>query len=163
MSDYISEKEVLNKLHIDNFRQVTKDKVIALASMLDRMDPEVAQKALEQFPDFSKSITSIISDYKDVIKEGFVSNNESMKACYETCNTILESMRLELQNENLGYDQKREIMESMISVNKMLFDKDTENKSFVLKIVGEAAVVVIGAAIIMLSALGCNAKINVHS
>ena len=27
-----------------------------MASMLDKMDPEVAKKALEQFPDFSNTV-----------------------------------------------------------------------------------------------------------
>lgn len=163
MGGYMTEKEVLNKLNIENFRQITKDKVIALASMLDKMDPEVAKKALEQFPDFSRNMRLLVSDYKEIINDSLVSNNESMKACYESCNTILEAMRLELENENLDYDQRKEILELMISVNKMIFEKDTENKHFVLKIVSEAAAIVIGVGIIMLSALGCNAKINVNN
>lgn len=32
---------------------MTKDKVMTMVTMLDRMDPEVAKKALEQFPEFA--------------------------------------------------------------------------------------------------------------
>lgn len=44
----MSEAKVLKKLDIADFRHLTKDKVIKMASMLDKMDPEVAKKALEQ-------------------------------------------------------------------------------------------------------------------
>ena len=163
MSEYMTEKEVLNKLNIENFRQVTKDKVIALASMLDKMDPEVAKKALEQFPDFSRTMRSLVSDYKEIISEAIDTNRDSVKSCYASCNTILEILKAELENENLDYIQRKEILELMISVNKMIFEKDTENKHFILKIVGEAAALMIGVGIIMLSALGCNAKINMNN
>ena len=56
-------------------------------------------------------------------------------------------MRIELSNENLSFEQRKEILESMVAVNKMIIDKDSENKSFILKIVGEAAVLVIVFAI----------------
>ena len=38
----LTEQQVLKKLKIEDFRHLTKDKVIAMASMLDKMDPEVA-------------------------------------------------------------------------------------------------------------------------
>ena len=45
MARSLTEQKVLKKLGIDDFRHLTKDKVITMASMLDRMDPEVAKKA----------------------------------------------------------------------------------------------------------------------
>ena len=42
MARSLTEQKVLKKLGIDDFRHLTKDKVITMASMLDRMDPEVA-------------------------------------------------------------------------------------------------------------------------
>ena len=39
-----NELQVLKKLDIPDFRHMTKDKVIAFASMIPRMDPEVAKK-----------------------------------------------------------------------------------------------------------------------
>ena len=54
----MSEANVLKKLDIEDFRHITKDKVIKMASMLDKMDPEVAKKALEQFPEFAGTIAS---------------------------------------------------------------------------------------------------------
>jgi hypothetical protein len=45
MSKLLTEQKVFRKLDIKDFRHLTKDKVITMASMLDKMDPEVAKKA----------------------------------------------------------------------------------------------------------------------
>ena len=60
MSRPLTEQQVLKKLKIEDFRHLTKDKVIAMASMLDKMDPEVAKKALEQFPDFANTMKEVL-------------------------------------------------------------------------------------------------------
>lgn len=46
MSKPLTEQKVLRKLGIQDFRHLTKDKVITMASMLDKVDPEVAKKQL---------------------------------------------------------------------------------------------------------------------
>ena len=63
MQRTISEKKVLKKLGITDFRHMTKDKVVKLASMLPYMDPEVAKKALEQFPAFKDLASDLVSQY----------------------------------------------------------------------------------------------------
>lgn len=47
MNRSLTEKQVLRKLGISDFRHMTKDKVVRFVSMLPYMDPEVAKKALE--------------------------------------------------------------------------------------------------------------------
>lgn len=49
MSRSLTERQVLKKLKIEDFRHLTKDKVIAMASMLDRMDPEVTSNDDDEF------------------------------------------------------------------------------------------------------------------
>ena len=56
MSKTITEQKGLNKLDILDLRHITKDKVMGFESMLPDMDPEVAKKVLEQFPEFAKTI-----------------------------------------------------------------------------------------------------------
>lgn len=49
MNKSLTEQKVLKKLNIEDFRHLTKDKVITMASILDKMDPEVAQKPWSNF------------------------------------------------------------------------------------------------------------------
>lgn len=52
---YISEQRVLNELNIEDWRHLSKDKIMAFASELPYMDPEVAKAAIAQFPKFAES------------------------------------------------------------------------------------------------------------
>ena len=61
----LSEKKVLKKLGIPDFRHMTKDKVMSFATMLPYMDPEVAKKALEQFPSFKDLAGDMVTQYKN--------------------------------------------------------------------------------------------------
>ena len=52
----ITETEALKSLDISDFRHPTKDTMIKMVSMLDQMDPEVAEKILEQCPEFASTL-----------------------------------------------------------------------------------------------------------
>ena len=94
----MSEAKVLKKLDIADFRHLTKDKVIKMASMLDKMDPEVAKKALEQFPEFANTTKEMLTEYKESLDKGLEPNNESVKAVYDTYNAVITSLQKELDN-----------------------------------------------------------------
>lgn len=49
MARTLTEQKVLKKLGIPDFRHMTKDKIVQFASVLPRMDPEVAKKHLNSF------------------------------------------------------------------------------------------------------------------
>ena len=76
MSKPLSEVQVLKKLDIADFRHLTKEKVMTMATMLDKMDPEVAKKALEQFPDFANTMKNMLTDYKQLLDSGLKENAE---------------------------------------------------------------------------------------
>ena len=161
MSKALTEQKVLKKLGIKDFGHLTKDKVITMASMLDKMDPEVAKKAIEQFPNFSNTMKEILTEYKASLDKALESNDESVKSYYDTCDAIIATCQKELENDDLSHEQKREIIDQMILILKMKGDKDSENKKFI------AALVAIGAAAVtvtvnaLVNALGGNTQIDI--
>lgn len=156
----MSEAKVLKKLDIADFRHLTKDKVIKMASMLDKMDPEVAKKALEQFPEFANTNKEMLSEYKESLDKGLESNNESVKAVYDTYNAIIASLQQELENENLTFEQKKYIIEQMKDVAEKVDKKDTENKRFIASMATLATIVVGGTVAVLASVLGGNTQIE---
>ena len=156
----MSEEKVLKKLDIADFRHLTKDKVIKMASMLDKMDPEVAKKALEQFPEFANTTKEMLSEYKESLDKGLESNNESVKAVYDTYNAIIASLQKELENENLTFEQKKYIIEQMKDVAEKVDKKDTENKRFIASMATLATIVVGGTVAVLASVLGGNTQIE---
>lgn len=160
MSKLLTEQIVLRKLGIENFRHLTKDKVIIMASMLDKMNPEVAKKVIEQFPEFSNTIKEMLIQYKDTLDKGLETNRESVQSYYNVCTSIIETLQNQLNDENLSFEEKKYIIDQMVEVSKMIGEKDTENKRFIKALaVGAAAALVIVSATLV-SALGGNTKIE---
>lgn len=145
----ISEQRVLQRLGIQDFRHMTKDKIMSFATMLPYMDPEVAKKALEQFPAFKELAGQLVNEYKNIVSNTLTENSESQKAFYNTCNSILNSLKQELQNDALSAEERACIEDKMLRVAAMIAEKDSENKRFLLKMVsvlGFFAAGIIGTA-----------------
>ena len=154
MKKELSENQVLKKLKIQDFQQMSKEKVIEFASMLPRMDPEVSKKALEQFPEFAKLTSGIMTEFQKVSVKAFESNDNSMEAYNSVCQTIIESLEKMLESDQITFEEKKYIIDKTIEVAKMMGEKDSENKKFLmnaLKVVGGIAA---GLGLVALAAVG---------
>lgn len=160
MSRPLTEQKVLRKLDIEDFRHLTKDKIITMASMLDKMDPEVAKKALEQFPEFSNTAKEMLVGYKDTLDKGLESNKESVQSYYNSCKSIIEVLQKQLEDENLSFEERKYIIDKMLEVSKMMGEKDSENKNFIVKTLMVGGVVIVGVVGMLASTLGGNTKIE---
>lgn len=162
MNKSLTEQKVLKKLGIEDFRHLTKDKVITMASMLDKMDPEVAKKALEQFPEFAATTKEMLMEYKETLDKGLETNQESVQAYYDSCNAIIASLQKQLEDENLIFEERKYIIDRMLEVSKMMGEKDSENKKFIatLAVIGAAAACV--ATAVLASAIGGNTQIETN-
>ena len=130
--EMLTEQKVMKKLGVMSFKDLTKPKVIELAGMLDKMDTEVAKKALEQFPDFAKTTKEILVEYKDTLDKGMVSNQESVSRYYDICSTIIHSLEIQLQKEDLTFEERKYIIEKMVEIEDRVNKKDSENKRFII-------------------------------
>ncbi len=134
MAYSMTEKKVLKKLGIPDFKHMTKDKVIKFATMLPYMDPEVAKKALEQFPAFKDLATELVTQYKNAVDKAYESNSKSQDAFYAACNRVIDSLQKELEDDNIDSEERSRIEDKMIDVATMIGEKDSENKGFIMKI-----------------------------
>lgn len=138
MNYNLSEKRVLRKLDIPDFRHMTKDKVVQFASLLPNMDPEVAKKALEQFPEFKDMTIEIVNQLRQTMEKSVDSNNRSQDAFYSACDEVISILNEELQKDNLTSEDENRIRGSIIHVLEMMNEKDSENKKFLLGLVKTA-------------------------
>lgn len=130
MSNLLTEKQVLEQLNIPDFRHLTKDKVMSFASMVHKMDPEVAKKAIEQFSDFSKLTVDALHDYKGVIEKSFEDDKESANQCYALYNKIQSALEKCIDVDGISFEEKKYYIEQMKEVSRMASEKDTEGKKF---------------------------------
>lgn len=163
MKRSLTEAQVLKRLDIVDFRHLTKEKVMSMATMLDKMDPEVAKKALEQFPEFASTMRQILTEYKQSLDEGMRQNAEGVKSYYTTCDTIIASCQKELEKEDLPFEERSFILEQMMIVAKMKGDKNSEDKRFIatMSVIGLAAIGLTAGALI--TALGGNFRFDADS
>ena len=106
----LTEKQVLKKLNIPDFRHLSKDKIMTFFSMLPNMDPEVAKKAIEQFPTYAGTVKEIVSEYKGFLKKSLADNAESVQSYYAICNSILNTLSNMLEQDDLSFDEKKYII-----------------------------------------------------
>ncbi len=153
MAKQLTEAQVLQILNIPDFRHLSKEHVISFASMLQDMDPAVAQKALEQFPEFAKTTVDALKDYKGIIEKSFEDDKESANQCYALYNRIQAALEKCMDRDNLSFEERKYYIEQMKEVAAMAAAKDSEGKKFKwanLAGFGMIAVVVIGGTLALL-------------
>lgn len=154
MSKQLSEVEVLKQLDIPDFRHMTKDKVINFASMLQNMDPEVAKKVIEQFPEFVKMSLEAFKEYRTVLEKTLDASKESSKDCFNLYDKVLSALEKCVSQDEISYEEKKYYLDNMMEIARMTEKKDSENKAFYWKVIGAGTVAVISIVGLGAAALG---------
>lgn len=158
MSKQLTEKQVLKKLGIEDFRHLSKDSVMSFASMLDQMDPEVAKKALEQFPDFATAVLDTMKEYKATADKALEEGSKSVEHSYAAYNAVMEALKASLEDGEITFDERMQILDRMNEVANKVDLKDREHKQFIMKALTTMGVVAVAGVGVMAAALGGNAK-----
>lgn len=154
MQRTINEEKVLKKLNIENFRYLTKDHVLSIASMLDKMDPEVAKKALEQFPEFSKASICLIQEYRAICENILKDNCENNMSCYATIDASINACLKLLEEEHLTFENKSFILQKIFELNQLKIELEKQNKKFLGVFMLAAGTVAVGIVFSLSSVLG---------
>lgn len=159
----LSEKRVLRKLDIPDFRHMSKDKIVQFASLLPNMDPEVAKKALEQFPEFKDMTIEVVNQLRIIMEKSVDSNDRSQDAFFSACNEVISILNEELKKDNLTSEDENRIRESIIRVLGMMKEKDTENKKFLLGLAKTAGATACTLLLTSAVVLGAGGKLPLKS
>lgn len=126
--------------------------------MLDRMDPEVACKALEQFPELAHTMIEVAQQWRETAGQALNSNDESTKLVIGTINSVIDALKKQLDKEDISDEERRHIIDKMVELAKMANDKDTENKDFLIKVLGIVGTAVIAIGLVTVAALGVSTR-----
>ena len=160
MSKKWSAKDVLQTFDIQEFRDITKDKVMGFVSILPNMDTEVAKKAIEQFPEFIKFSTEAFKDYRGVLEKTLNANEESSKACFDMYEKVLSILEKCSLKEDISFEEKKYYFDKMFEIIQMVEKKDSENKAFYQKLLNAGATVLVAIVGIGAAAIGVKNDIN---
>ncbi|MCI6974457.1 MAG: hypothetical protein MR915_03040 [Oscillospiraceae bacterium] len=154
MSKMLTETQVLKKLNIPDFRHLSKDNVMSFVSMIDKMDPEVAKKALEQFPDFAKVSIQGLNDLKDTVSKVMDDDKESAHRFYDMCDTIIDAIKLAMSDGVVTFEEKKYCIDKMQEIARMASEKDSECKKFKWSLVANFALTTVTVLAVAVSVLG---------
>lgn len=151
-----TEMQVLKKLDIPDFRHLTKDKVIEFATMVPRMNPEVAKKALEQFPNFASTSLDVMKEYRTILEKSMDQDQESAHVCYDMYGRVMKALEKILEEDNLTFEEKTYILSEMKQVADGVSRKDLEKTNARMKVISIASGVAAAVVAILGTAIGVN-------
>ncbi len=160
MSKQLNETQVLKLLNIPDFRHLSKDNVMSFVSMIDKMDPEVAKKALEQFPDFAKASIEGLNNLKDTASKAMDEDKESAARFYDMCDAIIDAIKLAMSDGVITFEEKKYCIDKMQEIAKMASDKDYEGKKFKWSLVTNYALTAITVIAATVAVLGGAANMD---
>ena len=137
----IAEKKALELMQKDNFRGISKDNVLQLMSILDKVDPEVAKSIIAQLPEAIRGSVELERAYSTVLTKGIESIESTAGSCFETEDEIIQSLKNEVAREDTTFEQKKFYYEKMEAAAIRKESKETEHRDTILIILrygGEA-------------------------
>lgn len=159
----VSEKRALKKLGIPDFRHMTSEKIVEFVNMAPHMNPEVVKAAINQFPEFKDMAIQMTTILKDIVEKSFDAEKNSQDYFYQSCNGVLDTLRIQLQDTNIDAEERAQINANMANVLVLISKKDTEHKEFVEHMTDYTVKAILGIAGIGLAVLGGIIKLPVQN
>lgn len=164
MSEHFSQEDAFSALGITDFCEISSSNFIKFSSIFSQLDPECQIKAIESIPAFVDTAKQALSSYKDVLNAEFSSNDKSTENYYSVCHKILDALTSLLENDNLSFAEKKDVINYIMTIEQEMAKKDSENKEFIRneseKTRSNILGIVIGLAIFGLSAVGASIEIS---
>lgn len=135
------EKRALDLMKKDNFRGISKNNVMQLISILDKVDPEVAKNLIAQMPEVIRGVVENEKAYAGILQSGMEACKFSTESCYQTEDILIQSMQKQAEKEDTPFEEKKYYYEKMVEAAERKEKKDAEHKEVVLTILkfgGEA-------------------------
>ncbi len=128
-----TEKRLLKKLNAKNISSLSTEKVSEFISELHNVDPDVAKKIIEQFPDFTKFASQATQEFRNILAEA-KKGTKGADAYYRSCEAMINSLQKKLDNDNLSREEQDHIIDKMMEIANKIDEKDERDKAFIIKI-----------------------------
>ncbi|MDE7267945.1 MAG: hypothetical protein K2N89_10815 [Lachnospiraceae bacterium] len=138
------EKQALDMMRRTDFKNLSKNDVLSIASKLGELRPDVAKDVIAQFPEFAKLIRSSMEEYKDILGTIISSDDESIKQVYAIADKDMDTsadsrkqfydfvgkvhadLSKCLDNPDLTAEERKDILAQEMEIFKAVSEKDSE-------------------------------------
>jgi hypothetical protein len=158
---YKDEAEVLKALKISDWNSVDKDSMLKFGAMLPEMDSLLAQKLIEQFPNFKELALGVLASAEASHKATLDSNDKSQNHVYEAWSDTRQILKGELKDKDLTWEQRKYIIDLLIDIAEKTSAKDSEAKEFLktaLVTTGKITLALVAGALIFVGAKALDGK-----
>lgn len=156
----LSEERVKEMLGIEDFRHMTKQQAIEFVSAIPQMDPEVAVKALEQFPAMAELALGVVRENREAFAKALEANGQSSAAAYRIIDGIAETLANELGREDLTPEERMRIVEQLAQLPQIGERIHRDDQNFYLKALGIVGTVGCFAVAVCAAILGGNGRVQ---
>ena len=153
-----TEEDVKKLLDIEDFRHITKEKVIQFVSNIPNMEKDVAIKAIEQFPAFKDYGSIMVSHLSEMCNKIIAENGKNAKAVFNAYQKTLDVLAAQLEKKNITAKDRRYFAEKMVEVADKMATFDADNKNWFAGLVKYGSIVVGGALLLGAVYLGVDVK-----
>lgn len=150
----LDEDEIKQRLGIDTWRNLSKDKMLQFAALMPEMDTKLAMKIVEQFPVFKEFATQALGYLQTAAKKVSGANSTSQEHVFAALAAVRERISAELERDDLTWDQRLEILALLQENARMILEKDSENKSFLSRLFDKLTASTFAAAALAVVVLG---------
>lgn len=154
----LSEEQVLKHLGIKDFRSLDKKTTIEFVSSINQMDPQVALRIIEKFPEIAQFGLNIAKEQTEQLKAVLASNDESVRVQYEQTKMVADVLKTVVENENSTPEERIEAMKGLNDVIEHNERIDKRNKEFLIKVLRSGEMVLGLVALGVLGAIGLNGR-----
>ena len=127
-----------------DFKNLSKNDVLSIASKLSELRPDVAKEVITQFPEFAKLIQSSMEEYKNILGNIVSSDDESVKQVYTIADKDMDTsadsrkqfydfagkvhadLSKCLDNPDLSAEERKDILAQEMEILKVVSEKDSE-------------------------------------
>lgn len=119
LSPTITEDEVLWKLGIDSFADLTVERMHELKKYYSLLDSATKTKAIEQIQDFSNTIRGFVNQYKGAINYGVFREHGVVRMKYELLKVTVNLLESDIREE-MSLREKMRIFERAIDLTDQI-------------------------------------------
>ena len=152
-----NEDQLKQRMGIDSWRNLSKEKFLTFVSDLPNMSEEVALKVVEQFPDFKALVMGSFEQVHEQATNAVAANWKSQKKVHKAFAEYRDVLSRELERESLSAQDRFSVLKLLKDAIDDEAKKDSEHKAFALRaltVVATAAVVVVAAGAAVLGGKG---------
>ncbi len=127
---YKNELQIKKALGIENWRNLSKDKVIRFAALMPDMDKEVMLEIIKSFPEFTKYGNDLMEALKETIQKSIDKNSEDYQMGLAIIQETQAICKEQLNRTDLSDNERVLIWNNLMEVTKIIPVMTKENTKF---------------------------------